>query len=203
VNNQKIDSRIKVKKIEDLIDLPITVVVNKFDEIASKDFRKQFQDALNTGQDVVPVIIDSYGGQAYSLLSMINIIKSSPVPVATIVSGKAMSCGAILFTCGAEGYRYIDPFATLLIHDVSSCSCGKVEEIKADAGEAERLNKMVYHLMAENVGKPPNYFIDLVHEKGHADWYLDANECIKHNLANHIRTPRFNINIDVNISFGK
>ena len=99
-------------------------------------------------QMVLPVVIDSYGGQVYSLMSMISDIQHSRIPVATIVQGKAMSCGAILFSFGTEGRRYMDPDATVMIHDVSSMGWGKVEEIKADAKEVERLNQKVYKMMA-------------------------------------------------------
>jgi ATP-dependent Clp endopeptidase proteolytic subunit ClpP len=198
----QIDSKLKVKKLEDLIDLPVVVLVNKFDEASAKSFRDDFTRALNTGQKIVPIVIDSYGGQVYSLMSMIAAIKASPVPVATIVTGKAMSCGAILFSFGTEGYRFMDPTATLLIHDVSSGSFGKVEEIKADAKEVERLNQVVYKMMATNVGKPEDYFLKLVHDhKGHADWYLDAAECKTHNLANHLRLPSFKVKVSTDISF--
>lgn len=198
----QIDPKLKIKKLEELIDLPSVLLVNKFDEASAKEFRDGFAKALNTGQKIVPVVIDSYGGQVYALLSMVAAIKASPVPVATIVTGKAMSCGAILFTCGTEGYRFMDPLATLLIHDVSSGAHGKVEEIKADAKEVERLNQMVYRMMAQNVGKPEDYFLKLVHDhRGHADWYLDSAECRGHNLANHLRIPSFKVKISTDISF--
>ena len=52
----------------------------------------------------------------------------------------------------------MDPDATMMIHDVSSMGWGKVEEIKADAAETERLNQKLYKMMAENCGHPPDYF---------------------------------------------
>ena len=157
--------------------------------------------AQNTGQPVLPIIIDSYGGQVYSLMSMISDIKHSRIPVATIVQGKAMSCGAILFSFGAEGMRYMDPDATVMIHDVSSMERGKVEEVKASAEETERLNKKIYHMMAENCEQHKDYFLDIVHEKGHADWFLEADECKKHNLANHLHIPEMKINATVKFDF--
>jgi ATP-dependent Clp endopeptidase proteolytic subunit ClpP len=200
--SHKIDPLIKVKKLEDLLEPPVMVHVNKFDEDAAKKFEEEFEAALSTGQKVVPVVIDSYGGQVYSLMAMVDIIKSSPMPVATIVSGKAMSCGAILFSCGTEGYRFMGPSATVMIHDVSSFVFGKVEDIKADAKEVERLNQHVYHLMARNVGKQEDYFLKIVHEqKGHADWFLTAQECLSHNLANQIKIPSFKVKVSAEISF--
>lgn len=199
----QIDPKLKVKKLDELIDLPIVVLVNKFDEPSAHAFRDHFTRAVNTGQKIIPIVIDSFGGQVYSLMSMIATIANSPVPVATIVTGKAMSCGAILATCGTEGHRYMDPFGTFLIHDVSSGSIGKVEEIKADAKEVERLNNITYTMMARNVGKPEDYFLKLVHDhKGHADWFLSADEAKSHNLVNHLRTPSFKVKITTDVSFG-
>lgn len=197
----EIDPKLKVKKLDEIIDLPIVVLVNKFDEPSAKEFRDTFNKAVNTGQKIIPVVIDSYGGHVYSLLSMIGVIKQSPVPVATIISGKAMSCGAILFSFGNEGLRFMDPFATLMIHDVSSAAHGKVEEIKADAKETERLNQMVYKMMAQNVGKPDDYFLKLVHDHAHSDWFVNAEEAKTHNLANHLRIPNFKVKISTDISF--
>jgi ATP-dependent protease ClpP protease subunit len=181
---------------------PVIIRVNKFDEQAAKEFSSKMNQAHNSGQKIIPVVIDSYGGQVYSLMSMIADIKSSDLPVATIVQGKAMSCGAALFTCGEEGKRYMSKDSTVLIHDVSSWNYGKVEEVKAHVEETERLNQKVYRMMAQNCGKPDDYFLKIVHERGHADWYLDVDECLKHNIANHTRMPKFSIKISADVDFG-
>ena len=90
-----------IKEIE-LRASPIIIRVNEFDEDSAKEFAQQMSSAQSSGQSIIPVIIDSYGGQVYSLMSMIGNIKSSKIPVATIVEGKAMSCGAILFSFGTQ-----------------------------------------------------------------------------------------------------
>tara|TARA_Y100000034_G_C6788445_1_gene352825 strand:+ start:258 stop:863 length:606 start_codon:yes stop_codon:yes gene_type:complete len=190
-----------LKDKELIDDLPVVIRVKKFDEGAAKEFSEKMSKAHNTGQPVVPVIIDSYGGQVYSLMSMISDITHARIPVATIVQGKAMSCGALLFSFGKEGMRYMDPDATLMIHDVSSMTIGKVEEIKADAEETERLNQKVYKMMAKNCGHHEDYFLDIVHERGHADWFLEPDECLKHNLANHLHIPTLKIEARVKFDF--
>jgi ATP-dependent Clp protease, protease subunit len=182
-------------------DLPVVIRLSKFDELNAKAFSGAMMKAQNTGQPVVPIIIDSYGGQVYSLMSMISDIKYSKIPVATIVQGKAMSCGAILFSFGTEGYRYMDPDATVMIHDVSSMGWGKVEEIKASAEETDRLNQKIYTMMAENCGHHSEYFLDIVHDKGHSDWFLEADECLKHNLANHLHIPELKIRTKIEFDF--
>ena len=190
----------KIKAIE-LRKQPVIIRVNKFTEESAKKFAQEMAQAHNTGQKVIPVVIDSYGGQVYSLMSMISAIKHAEVPVATIVEGKAMSCGAVLFSFGEEGMRYMDPNATVMIHDVSGMDFGKVEELKAGAKEADRLNSIIYTMMARNCGKKDDHFMKIVDKKKHADWFLDATEAKKHNMANHLRVPKVNIKVSVDIDF--
>lgn len=187
-----------IKEVELRSD-PVVIIVNEFTEESANEFATLISAAQNTGQKVIPVVIDSYGGQAYSLLSMIGSIKSSSVPVATIVKGKAMSCGAILSSFGEEGLRFMDKDAVLMIHDVSSSAFGKVEEMKADAREADRLNKKLYTMMARNCGKPDDYFLNLIHDKGHADWFLEAEEAKEHNIVQQLRIPTLKGTISVSI----
>ena len=187
-----------IKEIELRSD-PVVITVNKFDEESANEFATLISAAQNTGQSVIPVVIDSYGGEAYSLLSMIATLKSSKIPVATIVKGKAMSCGALFASFGEEGLRFMDKDAVIMIHDVSTMAFGKVEELKADARESDRLNKKLYTMMARNCGKADNYFLDLIHDKGHADWFLEAEEAKEHNIVQQLRVPSLKGKVTVTI----
>jgi len=188
----------KIEKV-DLRKNPVIITVNKFNEEAVKKFRGDMNMAVNSGQSVVPIVIDSYGGQVYSLMSMVSMIKACPVPVATIIQGKAMSCGIALATFGTEGMRYMDPDATAMIHEVSSGSWGKNEEIQADAKETERLNEKILTMMSRNCGHSDDYFSKIIHEKGHADWFLDSKEVLKHNIVSHLKVPKLEITVSVDI----
>ena len=191
------DSNIKTVELR---SDPVIIRVNKFDEKSAKEFAEKIASAHNTGQSVIPVIIDSYGGQVYSLMSMIASIKSSEIPIATIVEGKAMSCGVILFSCGTEGYRYITEDATLMIHDVSSASWGKNSEIQASAEEVKRLNEKIYKILSENSNKSEKWFNKQLNEKGRADWFIESKEAIDLGLADKIGMPKLEINVKLDIN---
>jgi ATP-dependent Clp protease protease subunit len=180
---------------------PVIVRVNKFTEDSAKKFHQEVALAHSSGQKIIPVVIDSYGGQVYSLMSMVSAIEAAELPVATIVEGKAMSCGAVLLSFGEQGMRFADPNATVMIHDVSSGGHGKIEELKADVKEAERLDEKIFTMMARNCGKKDDYFKKKVFTKKHADWFMDAQEAKKHGLVNHLRLPKLNIKVDVDIDF--
>ena len=186
-------------KHADIIDQPQIVVVQKFTDEGVIAFRDQMEKAHATGQPVIPILIDSYGGSVYGCLDMIAIMGKATLPTYTIVTGKAMSAGAILFGMGER--RYMAENATLMLHDASSWSAGKVEEVKADAKELDRLNELIFKVIAENCGQPNDYYSKLIHDKGHAEWYLTAKDAKKHKLCTHIGVPEMKIEISVKYSF--
>ena len=181
--------------VADIVTLPKVVLINKFNEESAKQFYTDMAAAENTDQEIIPIVIDSFGGQIYTLLAMIDCIKASKKKIATIALSKSMSCGVVMLTCGDEGFRFAAPQSTILIHDVSSWTFGKVEEVKADAAETERCNKIIYQIMDRNCGHEDGYFQKLVHDRSHADWYLTADEAKEHNIVNHVRIPRFEVKV--------
>jgi ATP-dependent Clp protease protease subunit len=197
-----VDPKIKIKNYADLIEPPVIIRINKFNEETVEKFAESMAKAHETGQPVIPIVVDSYGGSVYSLLSFYNEIQNSKLPVATICESKAMSAGAMLFGFGNEGYRFIAPNATLMIHEVSSFQYGKVEDLKADADESDRLNTLIFKLLAKNCKQKENHFLDIIHERGHADWFLTAKDAKKHNLANHLKIPEMKITVSVETQFG-
>jgi ATP-dependent protease ClpP protease subunit len=198
----ELDPRIRCA-VKDLLDEPVVVTVNEFTEESAHKFRDQFARAHEINQPIIPVLIDSYGGEIYSLMSMISTIKHSDIPVATVVDGKAMSCGAILFSFGSKGHRYMDDDATLMIHHVSLGAWNKIHEVEARAAHGRLLNNRIYKMMAENCEQPDQYFIDLVEKhKSNADWYLTAKMAKKHKLANKLFVPKLRTKVSVEIAFG-
>lgn len=196
-----VDHKIRCKLSDLGVETPIIRLNKAFNYEMVEQFNEEFNELLSTNPKVIPVVIDSYGGEVYCLLELIALFQSSPVPIATICNGKAMSCGAMLFMFGHQGLRFMSEHATLMIHEVSSISFGKVEEIKADANETDRLNKLIFNLAARNVGQKENYFLDLIHSKHHSEVYLTAKEAKKHKICNHIGIPELVTNIEVRQSF--
>lgn len=195
-----IDPLIKIKH-EDLFEQPVVIRVKRFSESSCEYFAEEIDHAINTGQPYIPIVIDSYGGHVYSLLEMISKMQNCGLPCYTMVESKAMSCGAILFAMGQQ--RFMSPHATLMLHEISSTSIGKIEEIKADAKETDRLNKLIFKLMAENCKKKNDFFLKLVHKRNHADCYITANEAKKLNICTDIGIPTLKVDVTVKYSLEK
>lgn len=110
------------------------------------------EDETITDTDI-NLYINSRGGIVTSLLAMIDAMKLVPNDFKTICIGQCASCGAVLLSCGTKGKRYITENARVLIHQVSSATWGKNSEVQADAKEQERINNLLFSILAENCGK--------------------------------------------------
>lgn len=197
-----VDSHLQFEDLDDLIKKPEIIRVSEFDEEALEDFEEGLDKAHQTKQPVIPIIIDSYGGCAYGLLGMVAAIENCRIPIATILTSKAMSAGSLLFCFGTENYRFMHPDAQMMIHDAGSVSYGKVEDIKAEARHLEYLNDLVYKKASKHLGKASGYLNNLIKKRNHVDWFLTAKDAKKHNIANHLKVPNFEVKINLNISFG-
>lgn len=205
----KIDPRLKTPEefSSKCWDIPMYLTV---DGEITEESAKKFRDGLSSAEDtayrskqkIIPIVIDTPGGCAYALLSMIDAIKNCAVPVATIVEAKAFSAGAVLFSCGVEGHRYMGPNATLMIHSTGiGHLSGKVSDVKVGVEELSRLNEKVYKIMSKNCGQEEDYFVNIIQNK-HVDWYLSPEEALEHNLSNEIKIPSFEVKVELSYKFG-
>lgn len=93
------------------------------------------------------------------------------------------------------------PESWIMIHDVGGGTGGKVEEVKADAKQMDNLNQRMYKRVSKHLGHNKDYIPNLIKENHHVDWFLTAKDAKKHNIANHLYVPKFEIEISLNISF--
>lgn len=170
---------------------PKSVWVTDFNTSSVQQFYDEFVDIeMNPLVEIIPVFINSYGGQVYSLIAKRDIIKSAQKPVATICMGKAMSCGASLLASGSKGLRFATPDSRILIHQVSSMSVGKASDIKEDAAQVHALNEMMLKNLAKDTGTSVSRLKQEIRNRDNADWVLSAEEAKKFGLIDHIDVPR-------------
>lgn len=189
------------KFIEDLIksakESIVTVYVNEFTEESAKEFRDEFLSAERSGQTIIPIVIDSYGGSVHALFHMIDLIKSATLPVATIATGKAMSCGIVLLSSGTKGYRFASENCSIMIHEVSSVNWGKNVELQNEAKETERLNNLLLKTLDENCDEDVGYWKKYLKEIGMVDLFLTGKQAKKHGLIDVVKVPRIEAELTV------
>jgi ATP-dependent Clp protease protease subunit len=176
---------------KDETNKPKSVWVAEFNTASVQQFYDDFVDIeMNPLVEIIPVFINSYGGEVYSLIAKRDIVKSSQKSVATICMGKAMSCGAALLAAGTKGLRFATPDSRILIHQVSSVAMGKASDIKEDAAQIQALNEMFLRNLAEDTGNSVAKLKQEIRNRDNADWILTAEEAKKWGIIDHIDVPR-------------
>ena len=123
----------------------------------------------------IVIYIDSYGGAVYQCFGLLSIMKSNGTPVDTIVTGCAMSCGFMIAIHGA--HRSIHKYGTMMYHQVSSGTFGKVADMEDEIFEAKRLQKKIEEMTLSNT-KITKEKLEKVYKKKQ-DWYIDAKSALK------------------------
>jgi ATP-dependent Clp protease protease subunit len=77
------------------------------------------------------LMICSEGGSMEDAFALIDVIKSSSIPVKTVGLGSIASCGLLIFLAGAPGRRILTPNTSILSHQYSWGSEGKHHELWA------------------------------------------------------------------------
>lgn len=130
------------------------------------------------GRKPVTLYISSYGGSVYDLLSLVGVIKSSKTPVHTIAVGKVMSSGFILLCAGHK--RFAKPYTTFMYHSILSVTFGKLQDMKEDVEEVERLQNILDDIVVEASNIKRKTLNKIVKEK--RDWYFDISTALEYKL---------------------
>lgn len=130
----------------------------------------------------IKLYIDSYGGYVYQCLGLLGIMDKSVVPVHTIVTGAAMSCGFMIAIGGQKRFAY--DTATHMYHQVSSVMWGKLKDMEEDLEETKRLQSIIEeHTLAHT--KMTREMLD-ENYKGKKDWFITAKQALKLGIIDEI-----------------
>ena len=92
------------------------------------------------------LIICSDGGDMTSAFALIDVMRSSNIHIKTVGLGQIASAGLLIFLAGSPGRRTLTPNTSILSHQFSWGSDGKVHELFATIKEFELTQKrMVQH----------------------------------------------------------
>jgi len=161
--------------------------VQMFHPYISGLYADAFKMIHDSEQAYVPLVINSYGGYVDCLSTMLDEIDNSEKPVITIVTGVAMSCGAVLATSGTKGLRFIGNNARFMVHEAAGGARGKSSDVLNDAKDLQNMtDKLVYERFDKQAGKPEGYTKNLVKDNFNADLFLNANEALAHGYMDSI-----------------
>lgn len=128
--------------------------------------------------------INSPGGSVYDALAIYDTMQFISNDVQTFGIGVQASAAAFLLSSGTKGKRFALPNATVMIHQPSSGTRGKVTDQEIDLRESLRIKKLLEEIMAGNTGQKP----EKIHEDMERDKWLTAEEAKKYGIIDAIVT---------------
>ena len=137
-----------------------------------------FLDNDNSNKDIY-LYINSPGGSVYDALAIYDTMQYVKSDIQTVGIGVQASAAAFLLSSGAKGKRYILPHATVMIHQPSSGTKGKVTDQEIDLKEALRVKRLLEQIMANNTGQKA----EKIHIDMERDLWMTADEAKKYGLV--------------------
>jgi ATP-dependent Clp protease protease subunit len=128
--------------------------------------------------------INSPGGSVYDALAIYDTIQYIKNDIQTVGIGVQASAAAILLSSGTKGKRILLPNSTVMIHQPSSGTKGKVTDQEIDLKESLRVKKLVEQIMADNT----NQKIEKIHQDMERDFWMTATEAKDYGLVDKVIT---------------
>lgn len=128
--------------------------------------------------------INSPGGSVYDALAIYDTMEYISNDVQTVGVGMQLSAGSFLLSCGTKGKRFILPNSTVMIHQPSSGTRGKVSDQEIDLRESLRVKELLERIMAEKTGQK----YEQIHKDMDRDRWMTAEEAKKYGLVDAVIT---------------
>jgi ATP-dependent Clp protease protease subunit len=140
-----------------------------------------FLDNESPGKDIY-LYINSPGGSVYDALAIYDTMQFVKSDVQTVGIGIQASAAAFLLSSGARGKRFILPNASVMVHQPSSGTRGKVTDQEIDLRESLRVKNLLEEIMAKNTGQKPAK----IHDDMERDKWMTAKEAVDYGIADKI-----------------
>jgi ATP-dependent Clp protease protease subunit len=137
-----------------------------------------FLDNEDPKKDIF-LYINSPGGSVYDALAIYDTMQYVKSDIQTVGIGVQASAAAFLLSSGTKGKRFLLPHATVMIHQPSSGTRGKVTDQEIDLREALRVKRLMEEIMAKNTSQK----IDKIHTDMERDFWMTADEANKYGLV--------------------
>jgi ATP-dependent Clp protease protease subunit len=126
--------------------------------------------------------INSPGGSVYDALAIYDTMDYVTNDIQTVGIGVQASAAAILLSSGTKGKRFLLPNSTVMIHQPSSGTRGKVTDQEIDLKESLRVKRLIEDIMVKNTGQKP----DKMHTDMERDLWMTAKEARKYGLVDDV-----------------
>jgi ATP-dependent Clp protease protease subunit len=154
------------------------------DENVNECIKWIIYENFDVREKILSLYINSTGGDLYSALALVDVMKFSEHPIRTITVGSAMSAAFLIAASGTHGQRYVGKNATFMCHQFTDNSEGKYHDLKASMKGNEISNEMMVAVLKEATGLAPSVIKKKLLPA--SDVYLTPQEAIELGIADHL-----------------
>lgn len=133
----------------------------------------------------VTVRVNSYGGDSFEGVAVMNALRHHDGQVTVIVDGVAASAASIIAVGGADRL-VMRPGSELMIHDAWTFADGNAADLTKVAGDLERTSQSMAEIYADKVGGAPDVWRDMMR----AETWFSAQEAVDAGLADAVEDGR-------------
>jgi ATP-dependent Clp protease protease subunit len=126
--------------------------------------------------------INSPGGSVYDAFAIYDTMNYLKSDIQTVGIGVQASAAAFLLSSGTRGKRFLLPNATIMVHQPSSGTRGKVTDQEIDLRESLRVKKLLEEILAKNTGQK----LEKIHDDMERDRWMTADEAVSYGIADEI-----------------
>ena len=138
---------------------------------------------MDNPNKAVDLYINSPGGSVYDGMAIYDVMNLISCPVYTTCCGTAASMAAVLLSSGEEGKRAALPHSQIMVHAPSGgTGRATAPDFRIAAAEMEKCEKMLYEVLAENMGKD----FDYVKKICDRDYWLTPDEALREGIIDTI-----------------
>lgn len=130
----------------------------------------------------IKLYINSPGGSVYDAFAIYDTMQYVKCDIQTVGIGVQASAAAFLLSSGTKGKRFLLPHATVMIHQPSSGTKGRVSDMEIDLKEGLRLKRLLNEILAKNTGQPLKK-IELDVER---DFWMSADDAKKYGIVDQV-----------------
>lgn len=127
------------------------------------------------------LMICSDGGSLEDAFALIDVMRSSKIPIKTVGLGSIASSGLLIFLSGTKGRRVLTPNTSILSHQFSWGSHGKAHELFATVKEFELVQKRMVNHYQQSTGLDDETIRKVLLPP--QDVYLSAEEALQYNIC--------------------
>jgi ATP-dependent Clp protease protease subunit len=142
-----------------------------------------FLEAEDPKKDII-FYINSPGGSVYDGMAIYDTMQYVKCDVQTVGIGMQASMGAFLLSSGTKGKRFLLPSSTVMIHQPSSGTRGKVTDMEIDLKESIRVKQLTNEILAKNTGQK----LATIEKDVDRDYWMTAEEAKKYGLVDGVIT---------------